>query len=273
MTASRRTIVLIGAVLVVVASLFPYVVMAATSLKPAAELFSTPIRVLPRDIAWSNYIEAWQAAPIARFMTNSLLVTVSSTLLVLIVAVPAAYYVARHRFIGRRAFLLLVLCTQMIAPTAVVIGLYRQFLTVGLINSYIALILADAAFNLAFAVWILNGFFASIPKEIEEAAKIDGCSKLASLRRVTLPLAAPGLVTAAIFTFVAVWNEYILALTLISSTDKLPLSVGITSFIGQYEVEYQYLFATSIMAILPVVIMFAAVEKRLVGGLTAGGVK
>lgn len=273
MITARRIAVLGFAIVIVGLSLFPYVVMAATSLKPEAELLSTPLRILPRDVQWSNYVEVWSAAPIATFMANSALVTVAATVLVLAVATPAAYYVARHRFRGRRAFLLFVLVTQMIAPTAVVIGLYRQFLTVGLIDSYVSLILADAAFNCAFAVWILSGFFASIPGEIQEAAQIDGCSKFQVLRRIMLPLAAPGLVTAAIFTFVAVWNEYVVALTLISSRDKQPLSVGITSFVGQYEVEYQYLFAASTLAIVPVVIMFALIEKNLVGGLTAGGVK
>ena len=134
-------------------------------------------------------------------------------------ATPAAYYTARHRFPGRAAFLVLVLVTQMFSPTALVVGLYRQFFELGLVNTYAALILTNAAFNLAFAIWILRAFFASIPREIEEAAAVDGCSRVRHPVRVVLPLALPGLVTAAIFAFIAAWNEYIVALTLMTDPD------------------------------------------------------
>ena len=137
-------------------------------------------------------------------------------LLVLLAAVPAAYHTARHRFPGRAAFLFLVLVTQMFAPTALVVGLYREFFELGLINTYAALILTNAAFNLAFAIWILRAFFASIPREIEEAAAVDGCGRVRTLLQVVLPLALPGIVTAAIFAFIAAWNEYIVALTLMT---------------------------------------------------------
>lgn len=269
-----RTAVLMALGLLVAAiGIAPYLIMFLTSLKPQEELFQTPPSLFPSVWEWSNYVELWSSAPIATYMRNSLVITVAATLLALVAAVPAGYYVARHQFRGRIAFMLFVLFTQMVAPTAVLIGLYRQFRIFGLIDSMAALVVAAAAFNLAFAVWILTAFFSSIPEEIEEAARIDGCSKFGAMRRIALPMAAPGIVTAAVFTFVAVWNEYVMALTLISSDDKRPLSVGITTFIGQYDVQYQYLFAASIVAIVPVVIMFASIEKRLVGGLTAGAVK
>jgi len=174
---------------------------------------------------------------------------------VLAVSVPAAYYVARHRFRGRSAFLLLVLVTQMFAPTALVIGIYREFVTLDLVNTYMALILVNAAFNLAFSIWILNGYFASIPKEVEESAMIDGLGRFGVLTRVVL------------------WNEFVVALTLSSTPDRQPLTVGITHFIGQYQVQWQYLFAASLIAILPVVVLFGLIERYLVGGLTAGSIK
>ena len=145
-----------------------------------------------------------------------------STLLVLVAAVPAAYHTARHRFPGRAAFLFLVLVTQMFAPTALVVGLYREFFELGLINTYAALVLVNAAFNLAFAIWILRAFFASIPREIEEAAAVDGCGRARVLLRVVLPVAAPGIVTAVIFAFIAAWNEYIVALTLMTDASMRP---------------------------------------------------
>ena len=142
-----------------------------------------------------------------------------------------------------------------------------------MVNTYGALILTNAAFNLAFAVWILHGFFASIPKEVEEAANLDGCSRFGTLRRVMLPLTLPGIVTAVIFTFIAAWNEYVVALTLMIDESKKPLTVGITSYVTGYEQHWDQLFAAAVIAIVPVVILFAVIEKHLVGGLTAGSVK
>jgi multiple sugar transport system permease protein len=197
----------------------------------------------------------------------------ASTAVVLVVAVPAAYFTARVKFPGRRAFLLLVLVTQMFSPTSLVVGLYREFFELNLVNTYLAIILTNSAFNLAFAIWILQGFFATIPPDVEEAAFLDGCGRFGTLWRVMLPLTRPGLVTAVIFAFIAAWNEYVVALTLIQSDDKKPLTVGISSYVTGYEQHWDQLFAGSLIAIVPVVILFAVIEKHLVGGLTAGSVK
>jgi multiple sugar transport system permease protein len=131
----------------------------------------------------------------------------------------------------------------------------------------------NAGFNMAFAIWILNAYFSSIPAEIEEAAMVDGSGRLGVLLRVTLPLAAPGLVTALIFTFIAAWNEFIAALTLTTSNSAIPLTVRLDSFIGQYTVDWQHLFGASLVATIPVVILFALIERRVVGGLTAGSIR
>ena len=207
------------------------------------------------------------------WLQTSLVVAVASTAIVVLVAVPAAYFTARFRFPGRIAFLFLVLITQMFSPTSLVVGIYREFFSLNLVNTYLALILTNAAFNLAFAIWILHGFFSSIPKEVEEAAELDGCGPLMRLRRVMLPLTLPGLVTATIFTFIAAWNEYVVALTLMLDDNKKPLTVGINSYVTGYEQNWDQLFGASIIAIVPVVVLFAIIEKHLVGGLTAGSVK
>jgi multiple sugar transport system permease protein len=255
------------------AVLAPYAVMLLTALKPAGELRATPPRLLPGEWRFDNFARVLRDPDFQGWLSVSLLVALASTALVLLAAVPAAYHTARHRFPGRSAFLFLVLVTQMFAPTALVVGLYRQFFELGLVNTYAALILVNAAFNLAFAVWILRAFFASIPREIEEAALVDGCGRVGALARVVLPLSAPGIVTAAIFAFIAAWNEYIVALTLITDPAKRPLTVGITAYVTAYVQHWDLLFAASTVAIVPVVALFALIEPYLVGGLTAGGVK
>jgi multiple sugar transport system permease protein len=253
--------------------LSPYLVMLLTALKPAGELRATPPRLLP--VAWqpTTFLDVLHDPAFQGWLWVSLVVALASTAMVLVAAVPAAYYTARHRFRGRAAFLFLVLVTQMFAPTSLVVGLYRQFFELGLVNTYAALILTNAAFNLAFAVWILRAFFASIPREIEEAAAVDGCSRLRTLVGIVLPLARPGIVTAAVFAFIAAWNEYVVALTLMTDPAMKPLTVGITTYVTAYVQHWNALFAASVLAIVPVVVLFALVERYLVGGLTAGSLK
>lgn len=267
--------VLIGAFAWLVAFFFlaPYLQMLLTSLKTSDELFASPPGYLPEAWSWENYLRVWDVAPVWEYLRNTIIIAGLSTVLAIAVALPAAYYTARHRFRGRRPFLLLVLVTQMFAPTALVIGLYREMLLLDLIDTYTSLVLTNAAFNLAFSIWILHAYFSSIPFELEEAAWLDGCGKFTALRKVVLPLALPGVITAVIFTFIAAWNEFIVALTLTTTPEKQPLTVGITSFIGQYEVQWQYLFAASLVAVVPVVALFAFIERYLVSGLTAGSIK
>jgi multiple sugar transport system permease protein len=251
----------------------PYLVMLLDALRPSGDVLATPPSLFPREWQWGTFGTVLSDARFLSWLRSSLLVASVSTVVVLVVAVPAAYFTARHRFRGRTAFLLLVLMTQMFSPTSLVVGIYREFFELSLVNTYLSLILTNAAFNLAFAIWILQGFFSTIPREIEEAAHLDGCGRLGTLLRVMLPLTLPGLVTTVTFTFIAAWNEYVVALTLIQDDGRKPLTVGISSYVTGYEQSWDQLFAASIIAILPVVILFAAIEKHLVGGLTAGAVK
>jgi multiple sugar transport system permease protein len=269
----RTPLLAAAGALIAVALLFPYLVMILTSLKPDTELVTIPPRLLPSHWAWDNFVDVWKVAPLWQHLKVTLIVAGVSTAIVLVAALPAAYYTARFAFRGRGLFLALVLITQMFSPIALVIGLYREFLQMGLVDSYVALILTNAAFNLAFTIWILNAFFRSIPVEIEQAAMVDGATRFGALMRVVLPLAAPGIVTSVIFSFIAAWNEYVIALTLINTPSHQPLTLGITGFIGLNQTQWQYLFAASAIAIVPVVILFASIEKYLVSGLTAGSVK
>ncbi|WP_159500908.1 ABC transporter permease subunit [Microbacterium sp. 18062] len=255
--------------------LAPYIVMFLSSFKTGAELFSSPADYLPTTWVWQNWIEVWTRIDLLTYIKNSLIIAVISTALVLLVSVPAAYYTARHRFTGRGPFMRLVLVTQVIAPVAVVVGLFQEFLWVDGVNEYWSIILTNAAFNLAFSTWILSGQFESIPFDIEEAAKLDGLGDFRIMLRIALPLVRPGLVTAVVFSFIQVWNEFPVALTLFNNPSEglQTLPVGIQQFVGLQSTEYQFLFVASLIAIVPVVILFASIEKYLIGGLTAGAVK
>jgi multiple sugar transport system permease protein len=270
---ARRFVLPLAGLAVSAAFLAPYAVMLLDALRPSSDVLQTPTTFLPRHWQLSTFGTVLSDTRFLNWLKTSLIVASASTAIVLVVAVPAAYFTARFRFRGRTAFLLLILVTQMFAPTSLVVGLYREFFELDLVNTYFSIILTNAAFNLAFATWILQGFFSSIPKEVEEAANLDGCGRFGTLWRVMLPLTRPGLVTAVIFTFIAAWNEYVVALTLMQDDAKKPLTVGINSYVTGYEQNWDQLFAASLIAIVPVVILFALIEKHLVGGLTAGSVK
>lgn len=268
----RPRVIVIAALayLVGIVFLLPYIEMVISAVRPTSQLLDR--NYFPSQWNWSVFIDIWGTA-----FTNSLWVSLEiasgATVLVLLVAVPAAYYTARNRFRGRGAFLLLVLVTQMFQPTAMLVGLYREFLSLGMLNSVFALILVNAGFNMAFTVWILNAYISAIPVELEEAAWTDGASRLGAFFRITVPLAMPGIVTSVIFTFIAAWNEFVVALTLTTSPAKAPLTVALNNFIGEYKVDWNHLFAGSVIATVPVIILFALIEGKVVGGLTSGGVK
>jgi multiple sugar transport system permease protein len=270
----RTAAVTVLAYAIAVIFLLPYVEMLITSVRPGSELYGASY--LPKHFAWSNLTNMWGSAyGITSSVLTSLEIAGGATFVVLVVALPAAYYTSRRRFRGRGAFLLLVLVTQMLQPTALIIGIYQEFVKLHLLNfdPVWSLILVNAGFNLAFAIWILNAYISSIPIELEEAAMVDGTGRFGALRRITVPLAAPGIVTALIFTFIAAWNEFITALTLVSNSSQYPLTVRMDSFIGAYTVDWQHLFGASVVATIPVFILFALIEGRVVGGLTAGSVK
>ena len=253
--------------------LFPYITMFSTALKPKSQITDIPPSYLPKSYEWSNFIKVFQELPFGMYLRSTIIISLATMVIGIIVALPAGYYVARNNFRIRTPFLLLVLITQMFSPTSLLIGIYRELSALHLINTYLGLILINVSFNLAFSVWILSSFFKSIPVEIEEAASIDGASKLQTFRKISLPLAVPGIVTTAIFTFIAAWNEYVVAYTLASSPSKQPFSVGLSLLTGYYEVKWNYLFAGSLIAIIPIIILFISIEKYLVSGLTAGSVK
>ena len=254
-------------------TLYPYFAMFCSALKSRAEIFSVNGTILPVEPMWSNFIDVWKRAPLAQYAVNSLLIAGGSTLLAMLCGIPAAYALSRMKFKGKTAFLGFVIVSQMFAPVVLVIGIYKVMAVLGFTDSIVGLIFVNAAFNQAFTIWLLRGTFMRISPEMEQAATIDGCTRIQALIRILLPVAAPGIVTTLIFIFINAWNEYTVALTLISTDTSKPLTVGINIFNGYNMIEWQYLFAASLFAILPVVILFMGIEKNLTSGLTAGGVK
>ena len=268
-----RVLLYLAVIIICLITLYPYFVTICTALKSRAEIFSTSGTVFPIHAIWSNLIDVWSRAPMASYMRNSILIAGGSTLLAMLCGIPAAYALSRMKFKGQTAFLGFVIVSQMFAPVVLLIGIYKVMMSLHLTNSIVGLIFINAAFNQAFAIWLLRGTFMSISSEMEQAATIDGCNRVQALIKILLPVAAPGIVTALIFVFINAWNEYTVALTLISTDTFKPLTVGINIFNGYNMIEWQYLFAASLYAIVPVVVLFIGIEKNLVGGLTSGGVK
>ena len=258
---------------VCVITLYPYFAMLCTALKSREEIFSAAGTVLPITALWSNFIDIWSRAPMARYMLNSVMIAGGSTIIAMLCGIPAAYALARMKFKGQTAFLGFVIVSQMFAPVVLLIGIYQVMQRLGLTDSILGLVFINAAFNQAFTIWLLRGTFMGISAEMEQAATIDGCNRIQAMLRVLLPVAAPGIVTTLIFIFINAWNEYTVALCLISTDTLKPLTVGINIFNGYNMIEWQYLFAASIFAIIPVVILFMLIEKNLVSGLASGGVK
>lgn len=276
MTSKRKswqTILLyVFVIILCIVILYPYFVMFITALKDNKEMYAID-HILPQVWQWSNLIDIWSAAPILQYLLNSLAVAGGATILAIVCGIPAAYALSRMRFKGKSVFMGAVIMSQMFSPVVLLVGIYRLMVDIHLNNTILGLILLNAAFNQAFAIWLLRGTFMSISPEMEQAAKIDGCGTVKALIRVLLPMAAPGIVTALIFVFINAWNEYTIALTLISKDVFKPITVGINVFYGFNFIQWQYLFATSLVATIPVVVLFLLIEKHLVAGLTSGGVK
>ena len=268
-----RVLLYVVVIAVCVVTLYPYFAMLCTALKGRGEIFSAEGTVLPIKALWSNFIDIWSRAPMAKYLVNSILIAGGSTAIAMLCGIPAAYALARMRFKGQTAFLGFIIVSQMFAPVVLLIGIYKVMLSLGMTDSIWGLVFINAAFNQAFTIWLLRGTFMGISSEMEQAATIDGCNRLQSMLRVLLPVAAPGIVTTLIFIFINAWNEYTVALCLISTDVYKPLTVGINIFNGYNMIEWQYLFAASIFAIIPVVILFMGIEKNLVSGLASGGVK
>ncbi|MCC6868010.1 MAG: carbohydrate ABC transporter permease [Burkholderiales bacterium] len=274
MTLPRgRPLTLVAAAIVVVNGFFPAVWILLTSLKTEAELVSKPITYWPRQATLANFERAFTDQPLLRYLGNSLAVATLSTLLALVVSALAAYAIARLNLRRRQLILTCIVASSMFPLVTLLVPIFQTMRALGLLNTYTALVLPYTVLSLPVCTLVLVGFFQSIPRDLENAAMIDGCTRVGALWRVVVPLAAPGVFTAGILAFVNAWDEFLLALSLNASAGMRTLPVGITLYQGEFTFPWPTISAALVVAIVPIAVLIAIFQERVVGGLTQGGLK
>jgi ABC-type glycerol-3-phosphate transport system permease component len=270
---AARAALWVGMLLLLLVTLFPFYWMVNTSLKPQSEVFQSPPTFVSANWTLAGYVRVLATRAVGRYFWNSAVISIGSTLLAMGLSALAAYGFSRFRLRWDRPLILLLLFTQMLPGTLLIIPYFQLMANLRLINTYLALVLAYTSFALPFSTWMLIGFFRSIPLELDEAAMVDGCGRIRAFWRVILPLSLPGLVAVGIFTFLLAWNAYVFALVLTTDPKMFPLSVGIANMMGEYQVVWNEMMAAAVLATLPVFLLYGFLERYLVQGITAGAVK
>ena len=264
---------IVGAVIFVI-FIFPLYWMLVTAMKTQTEIFAIPTPLWPRDLTLELFKEQLSVSgDTLRGFKNSAIISIGATLISTILSIPAAYGLARFRFRAKKGLILFFLITQMLPATLVLTPLYIMFSNMGLLNTYIAPILADATLGIPFSIIILRTYFISIPKELDEAANIDGCGHVTSFFKVMLPIAKPGVIVAAVFSFVYAWGDLIYGITFMTDPLMRPITSSIYNYVQQYQTLWNSTMAFGIVAIMPVVLIFIFMQKYIVSGLTNGAVK
>ncbi len=258
--------------LIVLFALGPYAWMILTSLKPQAELSAWPLNYWPREATLQHYRDLIARTSFASSLGNSLIIAGGASLLGLGVSIPAAYAFSRFRFRGRQMLLTGFLVINMFPVVLLIIPLFLMMRRLGLIDTFLGVVLGHSTFAIPFAIWMLTSYFNAIPKDLDEAATIDGASRLQTIRLIILPLVMPGVATAGIYIFITSWNEYLFAMML-SGQAVRTVTVALQLFIGEFTIQWGLLTAGGTLIALPVTFLFLLVQRRLVGGLTAGAVK
>lgn len=271
--ADHRVWVRLAGLIVILNGVFPALWILATSMKTETELTSLPISYFPIDPTLQNYVIAFQEQPLLRFLFNSFVVASLSTLLAIFVASLAAYAIARLKVPFRNLILAALVAVSTFPMITLMVPLFQTMRAFGILNTYLALILPYTVLSLPVCTLVLVSFFAGIPRDLENAAMIDGCTRLGALRKVIVPLAAPGVFTAGLLAFVNAWDEFLLALSLTSSQSMRTVSVGITLYQGEYVFPWPLISAALIVALVPITVLIVIFQERVVSGLTAGGVK
>lgn len=269
----KRLIIHLMLWLAVIIAAYPVLRVLTVSLRPGDRLLSTSLAIIPPDATLDNYRALFQDRDFLLWLWNSLLITLTTATIGLILAATGAYAFARWRFPGRRAGLFFLLATQMIPAGMLLIPLYVMLVQLGLFNSYRGLIFAYSVTAIPFSIWILKGYYDTVPPELEEAAKIDGASEMGAFYRIVLPLSTPALAIVFLFNFMNAWSEFIVARVIIQSTELYTWPLGLYRLQGQFRTAWGEYAAASLLILLPVVALFLYSSKWLIGGLTLGGVK
>jgi len=270
----KRIVIHIVLILACIVSVFPVLRVLAVSLRPGDRLMSTDLAIIPPDATLESYRIILFDKPFLGWVWNSLAITIATALIGVILAATAAYAFSRWKFPGRSVGLVFLLATQMIPASMLMIPIYILAIKLGMVGTYKGLVIAYCVTSIPFSVWILKGYFDTIPADLEEAARIDGCSQLQAFWRVLLPLSTPALAITFLFNFMSAWNEYLLARVMLGSSESLMTwPLGLQRLQGQYATQWGQFSAGSILVMIPVVILFLYSSKYLISGLTLGGVK
>jgi arabinogalactan oligomer / maltooligosaccharide transport system permease protein len=268
-TLSRHALLLVF----VAISLYPALNVLSISLRPDNRLRSTDLAIIPADWTLDSYKQLFTEQPFLTWLGNSLIVAAGVTVTGVALAAIGGYAFSRFRFVGRNATMLAILTTQMFPATMLLLPLYIVIAKLHLVNTYLGLMVFYTSTALPFCVWQMKGFYDTIPASLEEAARIDGCSRGAAFWRVILPLAVPGLVITALFSFMAAWSEYIVAAQVMQDEEMFTLPLGLKSFQASLSTQWGLYAAAAILVSVPVVVVFLLLSKYLVSGLTLGSVK
>ncbi|NOU96389.1 ABC transporter permease subunit [Paenibacillus sp. LMG 31456] len=269
----RTATLYIPLLLIMFFTLLPFYWTIVTSLKLESDINKIPVQFLPNPLTFENFKIAWNTVGFSVFFKNSIFISISTVMIVLVLSVLTGYALSRFKFYGKKAFMLLLLCTQFVPGAMLLIPLFLIFKNLGLVSNPLSLILTYSVFQLPFNSILMSGFISNIPDQLEEAAMVDGCSRLKAIFLIIFPILLPGIVATTVFTFIGAWNEFLFGLMLINKPQFFTLPIGLRYMQGEFNTAYGALAAGSIISLLPVVILFAFVQKFMVQGMAAGAVK
>lgn len=270
-SVATHTILIIASLI----AIFPILWIISTSFKPYSEVFSTTLNIVPDNFTLDNYkyVLTKNDHIFLTWIMNSAIIAVFTSLFAVFLSATAAYALSRYKFIGHKFTMYLFLVTQMFPGALLLIPLYNLMNSFGLLNTHLGLILAYSTVAIPFSTWMLKGFFDTIPYELEEAARVDGLSQFGTFYKIVLPLSLPGISVTIFFAFITAWNEFMIALTFMSTESKYTIPIGLQQFVNQYNTDWHYMAAGAVIVTIPVLILFLYAQKYLVSGLTAGGTK
>jgi len=273
--ANRKNILVLTSIIIFLVIMFPIYWIVVTSLKTEQEIFVVPPTLIPRVLNLESYRAQIGKGDFNMFRSfaNSITISLGALIISVVLAIPASYGIARFSFKGQNAILLTFLITQMLPVSVLLTPMFIMFKNMRLLNTYFSAMIADATIGIPFSVLILKNYFASIPKELDEAAIIDGCSRFKAFLKIMIPVAMPGVIVCMVFSFLYAWGDLAYGMTFIQYQEMRPITAGMFNYFGQYGTKWSYLTAFAVVTILPVILIFLFMQKYIISGLTSGAVK